>query len=540
VEKSLLRYLPIITVLVLIFGFGTTGFSYALTDAYNVLISNGWSVKDALGFLGTSIAGTIAMNPSLAPGVAAGALSAYIVYKGSQLYDIYREWRNLRMGIAMLNPVQYSESLSVKQLRKGEYGWKSMAVGFSYYGSGYWYYNFEYVEYYNNNGSVSATGDSFITGGTGTKSFIISLFNDILSYLLPTRWKDEEGKAMITSLIQTAYNYLVANTPYSVYYSREVVAGLELDVVPGYDATLGYRVNVDPASISEDGVQYLNDADAFYTWFVQNYMNGVNQGTYVTPLDDAYAEIRSDLQTIINQLNSFSYGGGVSEETLNQLKTEILTAMNTHVSAIDTTLTGVDNKVSAIDTTLTGVDNKVSAIDTTLTGVDNKVSAIDTTLSGVDNKVSAIDTTLSGVDNKVSAIDTTLSGIKTAVDDLTTTIDEAQQAEQSFWERVMEWLNVSLFEKLQELLVRLFVPTEEQLEGLFDIELPEYQANFVADVSFSSQSASMPISLFGASVDLSGYISQYASGLRQFMNIFLSGLAAFFVIRAFKVHLNID
>jgi len=75
---------------------------------------------------------------------------------------------------------------------------------------------------------------------------------------------------------------------------------------------------------------------------------------------------------------------------------------------------------------------------------------------------------------------------------------------------------------------------------LFDIQVPEYEQNFAAEVSFTSQSASMPISLFGKSVDLSRYITEYASGLRTFMNIFVSGIAAIFVIRAFRVHLNID
>jgi len=97
-----------------------------------------------------------------------------------------------------------------------------------------------------------------------------------------------------------------------------------------------------------------------------------------------------------------------------------------------------------------------------------------------------------------------------------------------------------LWEKLRELLEELFVPTQEQLDALFDIQVPEYEQNFAAEVSFTSQSASIPISLFGSSVDLSGYIDDYASGLRSFMNIFVCGIAAIFVIRAFRVHLNID
>ena len=509
----------------LVFGFGTKGFSYALADAYNVLIGNGWTVKDALGFLGTSIAGTIAMNPSLAPGVAAGALSAYIMYKGAQLYDIYREWRNLRTGIAMLNPVQYSESMSVKQLRKGEYGWQTLEISVRYKGSGYWWFYFEYVECYNNNGSVSVTPESYRSSGSLTKSFIISELNGILS-VRDSRWKDEEGKAILTSVVQTAYNYLLYNTAYSAAYSRQVVAALETDVVSSYDSALGYRVNVDPANISEDGVQYLNDPDAFYNWFVQNYMYGTNDGTFVTPTAEAYDDIRSDLQTIITQLNtlvSSGGGGGVSEETLNQLKTEILNAMNTRLSAVDTKLESVDSK-------LTGIDTKLSGLDSSLTGVSDNLNSLQTDISSLSNSI----------DTEFDALQSDLALVKTSVDALTTTIDEAQQEEQGFWDGLMEWLNVSLWEKLQELLKTLFLPTEEQLDTLFSIELPEYQMEFVPEVSFSSESATLPISLYGANVDLAGYISEYASGLRTFMNIFVSGMAAIFVIRAFRVHLNID
>jgi len=525
VVKSVFRYFLIASVLVLVFGFGVKAFSNTLQDAYNILIGNGWTVKDALGFLGTSIAGTIAMNPGLAPAVAAGALSAYIGYKGAQLYDIYREWKNVKAGIAMLNPVEYSQSMSVKILRRGEYAWQHFYVRLARESQNTWSWGLEYVEWYNNNGNKEWVDSNFGTSGRSSKETIIERFNYYLTNYV-AYFKDAEGKAMFNALVNTAYNYLVADTDYAVSYSRDVYVALEGGSTGVNASTLGYRVNVDPQNISEDGVQYLNNPDAFYQWFVTNYMNGINQGTFVTPTTETYDEIRSELQAIINQLNTLSSAGGVSEETLNQLKTEILTA--------------IDSKVSAIDTTLTGVDNKVSAIDTTLTGVDNKVSAIDTTLTGVDNKVSAIDTTLTGIDNKVSAIDTTLSGIKTAVDDLTTTIDEAQEEERGYWDRLMEWLDETLFEKLRELLEVLFVPDADLVQEICNIEVPEYEKSFSAEVSFSSENTSMPISLFGARVDLAGYIAMYAAGLKIFMNIFVSSLASIFVIRAFKVHLNID
>ena len=498
--KSVFRYFLIVAVLVLVFGFGTNAFSATLADAYGVLIGNGWSAKDALGFLGTSIAGTIAMNPGLAPAAAAGALSAYIGYKGAQLYDIYRDWRNLRTGIAMLNPVEYSQSMSVKRLKNGEYGWEYIRVAVSHAGNNVWNYYWEYIERHNQNGLL---GHSYCYNWLGTKYLdqVIYWLNQYIAKEVP-KFKDAQGKAIFMSLMNAAYNNMISGNNFAVTYTCTVVAALETDSVVGYDSTLGYRLNVDPQNISEDGVQYLNDPDAFYQWFLTNYMNGSNEGTFVTPTSEAYDEIRSDLQTIITQLNNLSSTGGVSEETLNQLKTEILNAMNTQLSAIDSKLSGVDTKLTDVDTKLSGVDTKLSDLDSDIASVKTSIDA----LSGEINE----------------------------------TLQEGLEQEQGFWDRLMEWLDVTFFEKLKELLQTLFLPTEEQLATLFDIQLPEYQMEFVPDVSFSSESASLPISVFGASVDLAGYISQCAEGLRTFMNIFVSGMAAIFVIGAFRVHFNID
>lgn len=523
--KSVFRCVLIITLLMLIFGFATKGFSYALADAYDVLIGNGWTVKDALGFLGTSIAGTIAMNPSLAPAAAAGALSAYILAKGTQLYDIYQEWRNLGMGVAILNPVEYSETMSSKQIANGEYGWSEIYIIFRF-GQTTWYYNSGYKEKVNNNGSLEtysySSGDFW-----GSKDQVMARMNNFISSI-QQNGKDAEGVSMFTALMGTAYNYVVAGTAYNVNYTREVVPAFVGGSTGGNASTLGYRVNVDPATISEDGVQYLNDPDAFYNWFVTNYMNGTNQGTFVTPTHEAYDEIRTQLQTIIDQLNTLASAGGVSEETLNQLKTDIINSitsvMNTSESDI---LNALDSEFAGLDSTLTSLSNNVNSLQT---DINTKFDGLDSAITGVNTNLDALKSDLASVQTSID----TLSG------EINETLQEGLEQEQGFWDGLMEWLDETLFVKLRELLETLFLPTEEQLEDLLDIELPEYQKNFAADVSFSSQTVSMPISLFGASVDLSGYIADYASGLRTFMNIFVSGIAAFFVIRAFRVHISID
>ena len=500
--KSLFRCVLIGAVLILLFGVGTNAFSATLADAYGILIGNGWTSKDALGFLGTSIAGTIAMNPSLAPTAAAGALSAYIVYKGAQLYDIYQDWKNLRTGIAMLNPVEFSQYMSVKKLRNGEYGWSYIKY-YHWYNGGEFDVWIEYKEYRNSNGVLKGP-DGFRTGGYWPKDRVVRELN---AWINSGYIHDAEGRAMVTALVQIAYNYLIANTNYSVTYTRQVVQTLEPESGGVNASTLGYRVNVDPASISEEGVQYLGDPDAFYQWFVTNYMNGTNEGTFVTPTDEAYDEIRSDLQTIINQLNNLSSGGGVSEETLNQLKTDIV---NSITSVMNTSKSDILN---ALDTKFGDLDSALSSIS----------DSIDSKLNTLESEISAVQTSID-----------TLSG------EINETLQEGLEQERGLWDRLMEWLDETLFVKLRELLETLFLPTEEELEELFDIELPEYQKNFAANVSISSESVRMPISLFGASVDLSGYITQYASGLRTFINMFVSGLAAFFVIRAFRVHISID
>ena len=511
--KSVFRYLLIVAVLILLFGVGTKGFSYALSDAYNALIGNGWTAKDALGFLGTSIAGTLAMNPSLAPAAAAGALSAYIVYKGAQLYDIYRDWKNLRTGIAILNPVEYSENMAVGKVRNGESGWSRIHFHCNYY----WWephkceFAIVYNEYYNNNGTLvlKIKTDGYYGA---KKSEVIGYINGWLAYQGPDM-QDPKGKAGMNAVLQTGYNYVAAGRSYSVEYTREVVPALETGSTSVNAATLGYRVNVDPASISEDGVNYLNDADAFYNWFVTNYMNGVNEGTFVTPTVEAYDEIRTQLDTIITQLNNLSSVGGVSSETLEQFKTDIINTINTKVGALE----------SSLNSTLTSLLNSVNTLQT-----------------DIDTEFDSLESAITGVNTSLNALEDDIGAVKTSIDTLTSGISEAQEQEQGFWDRLMEWLDVTLWEKLRELLEELFVPTQEQLDELFDIQVPEYEQNFAAEVSITSQSASIPISLFGSSVDLAGYISQYASGLRTFMDIFVSGLAALFVIHAFRVHLNID
>jgi len=244
-------------------------------------------------------------------------------------------------------------------------------------------------------------------------------------------------------------------------------------------------------------------------------MNGTNEGTFVTPTNEAYDEIRSQLETIINQLNNLSSGGGVSEEVLNQLKTDILNAIN----SVNSKVTGLESTLNSIEGDITSVKTSLNSMDGTLTSLSNGVNTLQTDVTGVKTSID------------------TLSG---EIDEIDETLQEGLEQQQGFWDGLMTWLNETLWSKLREFFRELFLPTEEQLQGLMDFDLPEYQDDFVADVSVSSESLSIPISVYGANVNLAGYISEYASVLKGFMNMFVSGLAAFFVIRAFRVYFSID
>jgi hypothetical protein len=434
--KGLFRCFLIISVLaLLIFGFETKAFSnsFTLADAYNALVGNGWSVKDALGFLGASLAGTLSLSPAVAPAVAAGALSAYIVAKGAQLYDLYREWRNLRIGIALLNPVEFSQSMSVKGLRNGEYGWQSISVYVTFAYGSYWDFGLIYRECSNNGGSIQESWYRS-TSGRVNSGVVISRFNEWLNNYVPV-WRDEEGKAIFTSLVSTAYNYLISGANFSGSYSRRLVPALELDVGE-YDTTLGYRVSVDPAIISEDGVQYLGDPDSFYGWFLDNYMGGVNQGTFITPTTpsyDSYDQIRSDLQVIIDQLNDLLATGGVSEETLNEVKTDI-------------------------------------------------INTVTTSESNILNAHSTLTSTLTSLFDSISSVQTSIDSLQTDIDALADEINETQQQEQGFFEDLLNWLRVTFWEKLRELLRELLDGLKELLISLYELlVVPENAAEIWQD-----------------------------------------------------------
>lgn len=224
-------------------------------------------------------------------------------------------------------------------------------------------------------------------------------------------------------------------------------------------------------------------------------------------------QLQSQVETLTEQLNGVMTENGVIVENLNTVQAALGT--------IQEEFPELREEVQSTSETLQQLQTQTETNTETLQQLETQIQTLSETIQNI-------------------WVNVDLSPVIQAINEVAMKVDALTEEVQSLDEYLHEGFFEKLAEKVKEILKEMFVPDPEQVDALFYIELPEYQKNFAADISFSSQSVSMPISLFGATVDLSGYITQYASGLRMFMNIFVSGLAALFVIRAFRVHLNID
>ncbi len=257
-------------------------------------------------------------------------------------------------------------------------------------------------------------------------------------------------------------------------------------------------------------------------------------------LEQTQVQLAELVQTLSQTVQQVQTQTQTNTEQLEQLQEQYQTAVEL-MNAVQPALEffrqeypGLKEQVQNLGEDINEVKTQVQALSQSESQTQEQYQTI---LTSIENLSSTMTELIQNISVSVSV---DLSPVVQAVNEVATKVDALSEQIQELNEYLHEGFFEKLAEKIQEILEELFVPTQEQLDELFDIELPEYEKQFAADVSFTSQSASMPVSLFGASVDLSRYITEYASGLRQFMNIFVSGLAAFFVIRAFRVHLNID
>jgi hypothetical protein len=300
------------------------------------------------------------------------------------------------MGYAFLNPVEFSKTLSSKELRNGEYGFSYVSVYVEHKYDSYFYFGLGYSEYYNDNGNLRSSFSRYTTGSL-TKAQIVNTFNKWLSEYVP-QMRDGFGKSIFTSLVSTAHSYLASNdnssnANFRGSYERQLVPALDLNLPEDdYNVRLGYSLDIDPNIISEEGVNYLDDPDAFYNWFYTNYVNGA-QGTFITPLDSGYDEFRSDLDEILEKLNNLPVSGGVSDETLDQFKTDL---------------------------------------------------------------INTIDTSLSGFDSTLTSLQSDIHSVSESIDALADEINEANEQEQGFFEELLDFLKVTFWEKLREFFLTMY------------------------------------------------------------------------------------
>jgi len=259
----------------------------------------------------------------------------------------------------------------------------------------------------------------------------------------------------------------------------------------------------------------------------EQYQSAVELMNSVQSALEELNEVKTQIQAITEQLNGVLSENDVIVRDLNDVKTAL--------EIIQQEYPELKQQVQNVVDTLQQVQTEMETLSTAQSQTQEQYQTIIQYIQNINYKIENLSQTIQN-----SSVNVDLSPVVNAVNAVGEKVQALSEQIRSLDEYLREGFFVKLGEKIQEILERLFVPTEEQLNGLLKIDLPEYRANFSPDVSFSSYSTSIPITLFGATVDLSGYIGEYAPILKQFMNVFVSGIAAVFVIRAFRVYLNID
>ena len=402
----------------------------------------------------------------------------------------------------------------------------------------------------------------------------------LLNALTPEQWGNVRSLQDIAPILR--FEYL----PYSAYRNIPSydVAGQEVYVETSqivFDPNTETWSGVNPQTILEVQQQLQT-----LTQTVQSILADMEQvqtlpelQEQVSELQQTQVEIAGLVETLSQTLTQAQTEMQANTETLEQLQTqyqEAVELMNSVQTALETvnqvqsqiaTLTeqvnGVITENDVIVRNLNDVQTALETIEEEYPQLKADVQSVSETLqvlqtqvqtqgqaqaqtqeqyenimAGVQELNSRIQTLSENMQNVSVSVD--LSPVVEAVNEVSAKVDALSEQVQSLQEYLEEGFFEKLAEKMTELLEELFVPDPEAIEAMMDFNLPEYGKQFGAEFSFSSESVSIPIQLYGASVDLSSHIRQYSSGLKHFMNLFVSAIAAVFVIRAFRVHLNID
>ena len=247
----------------------------------------------------------------------------------------------------------------------------------------------------------------------------------------------------------------------------------------------------------------------------------------VQPALEELNQVQDQVQTLMEQLNGVITENDIIVQNLGEIQDALKTLQQEYPE--------LRQQVQNVLQTLEQVQTEIETLSTTQAQTEEQYERIVQYIQDIHLQIQTVSQTIQNI-----SVDVDLSPVVNAVNEVANKVDALSEQVRS----LDAYLRVGFFEKLgekiKEILETLFVPKQDQLNELFKIELPSYKKEFAADVSFSSYSTSIPIRLFGSSVDLSDYIAEYATPLRNLMNIFVSGLAAMSVIRAFRVHLNID
>jgi len=388
----------------------------------------------------------------------------------------------------------------------------------------------------------------------------------LLNALTPEEWGNVRSLQDIAPLLKFEY------MPYSAYrnvpsYDDAPVEEAMVDTAQFVYPNSGIWSGVNPQTIQEiqQQIQSLTQTVQSILSEMQQVQSVPELQQEVSALQQTQVELADLVQTLSQTLQQVQTETQTNTEELQQLQEQYQTAVEM-MTAVQTALENVNQVQSQVQTLTEQLDGVMTENDVIVRNLNDVQAALETiqeefpqlreevqstseTLQQVQTQTQANSETLQQLETQIQTLSQTIQNISVSVDlspviqavnEVSAKVDALTEQVQALDEYLHEGFFEKLAEKMEELLEKLFVPDPEEVDGLLDLKLPKYEKQFSADVSFSSESVSMPISLFGATVDLSRYISQYASGLKTFMNIFVSGIAAIFVIRAFRVHLNID
>ena len=619
--KSLFRCVLIITVLVVIFGFGRNMFAVAptVTDLVNMgqdldyiaryIITHAaefepYMVEVAKVFIGSGVCGAVTGAAALSTwakfaaitgwGLVAG-LAAYDIVKGVQLIGALVELNDIKKGIAEVRNIQRYDVIGIQINSNGGY-YGVLSAGLSWENSSSAVYRFRFSNLKSFNGTqISSIDDegawcatSYATGGSKSVSTFLNgnYFGTVTSWL----YTFLHNTGMVAKYVEIANSYSFENRPTGPWVLSspdwyEVTSGAPTsgsnEPLFSENQPVGILTTFDGASLLNaltpeqwGNVRSLSDIAPLLRFQYMPYSayrnipsyddapiqeSTVDTSGFVYPNSGIWSgvnpetiqEIQQQLQTLTQEVQSIlsqmeqvqnipELEQQVSE--LQQMQVEIAGLVETLSQTLQQVQTQTQTNTETIgileeqyQTAVELMTAAQTALETLNQQTQQQYETINAKVQELDSRTQALSEAIQNISFNVD-----LSPVVQAVNEVSAKVDALTEEVQSLSEYLHEGFFEKLAEKMQELLEELFVPDPEKVDELFDIKLPKYEKEFAANVSISSQSVRMPISLFGASVDLSGYITQYASGLRTFMNMFVSGLAAFFVIRAFRVHISID